>query len=293
MKIATWNINSVRLRAPLLAKLVKAEDPEIICLQETKCPNEHFPLKVIKKLGFEYNYFHGEKGYNGVAILSKLPLSEVKIEEFGGRTHCRHISAALADGTRVHNFYIPAGGDIPDPKVNPSFAHKLQFLDDMIEYFTPTPSLRGVKATRQSSATQLTNPGLPRSARNDEKVEHIILGDFNVAPFEHDVWSHKQLLKIVSHTLVETERLDALYKTLGWIDVGRHFVPMDQKLYTWWSYRNKDWKKSNRGRRLDHIWVTPNLRGRLVGHKVLREARDWARTSDHVPVIVEISIDDG
>jgi exodeoxyribonuclease-3 len=89
---------------------------------------------------------------------------------------------------------------------------------------------------------------------------------------------------VVSHTPIEVEKLLHFQQTLEWIDTGRHFVPMDEKLYTWWSYRNKDWKKSNRGRRLDHIWVTPPLKEALKEHKVHRDVRDWESPSDHVPV---------
>ena len=260
MKIATWNINSIRLRAPLLKHLNEDAAPDIVCLQETKCPNEHIPLKEIYKLGFEHNVFHGEKGYNGVGIFSKIPLTGVEVKEFGGKAHCRHISACLQDGTRLHNFYVPAGKDIPDPEVNPYFAHKLQFLEDMIAYFD--------------------------TFKSNEK--HIIVGDFNVAPFDNDVWSHKQMLKIISHTPVETEKLHRMYKNHGWIDVPRHFVPQEEKLYSWWSYRSQDWKKNDRGRRLDHIWVTEPLKNNLIGQQTLRHARDWARPSDHVPVIAEL-----
>lgn len=252
--IATWNINSLRLRVGHLEKI----DADIICLQEMKCQNHEVPLKEIEKLGFVHNYFRGEKAYNGVGIFSKLPLTKIEMLEFGGREQARHISAVLPNGTRLHNFYVPAGGDEPDVKTNPSYAHKLKFLEDMISYFE---KLKG---------------------------SHIIVGDLNIAPFEHDVWSSKQLANVISHTQPERERMEVMYKTLNWVDVSRHFVPLEQKCYSWWSYRNKDWKKSNRGRRLDHIWVTPDLQKNLWGHKILQETRDWEKPSDHVPVIVSL-----
>jgi exodeoxyribonuclease-3 len=101
------------------------------------------------------------------------------------------------------------------------------------------------------------------------------------------VWSHKQLLKTVSHTPIEVEVLTKMQNAIGWVDALRHFVPEDEKCYTWWSYRNKDWKKSNRGRRLDHIWVTPDLKAHLKSHLIVSEARDVVKPSDHVPVIVD------
>ena len=117
----------------------------------------------------------------------------------------------------------------------------------------------------------------------------ILVGDLNIAPLEHDVWSHKQLLTVVSHTPIEVEHLNA-WRDTAFADAVRHFVPEDQKLYTWWSYRNQDWRRSNRGRRLDHIWVTPDLVPRLLKHDILIDARDWVRTSDHVPVAVELDV---
>jgi exodeoxyribonuclease-3 len=117
----------------------------------------------------------------------------------------------------------------------------------------------------------------------------ILVGDLNVAPLPNDVWSHRQLQDVVSHTPVEVEKLGALQETLGWIDSARLFVPASEKLYTWWSYRARDWAASDRGRRLDHAWVTPPLARHLAGVSVLREARGWAGPSDHVPVILDLA----
>jgi exodeoxyribonuclease-3 len=113
------------------------------------------------------------------------------------------------------------------------------------------------------------------------------VGDLNVAPLETDVWSHKQLLDVVSHTPIEVKLLGGLQKSHAWVDAVRHFVPPEQKLFSWWSYRAQDWRASDRGRRLDHVWVTPDLVERLKGTAILKDARDWARASDHVPVVVD------
>lgn len=255
MKIATWNINSIRLRAHHIDNI----NADIICIQEMKCQDHEVPLEQLEQLGFKHNYFRGQKAYNGVGIFSKLPLTDVEMLDFGGNDQARHISAKLPNGTRLHNFYVPAGGDEPDPEINASFAHKLKFLDDMTEYFS---TLKG---------------------------SHISVGDKNTAPFEHDVWSSKQLTKVISHTPIEREKMLKMYDSLGWVDVARHFVPMDEKCYSWWSYRNRDWEKSNRGRRLDHIWVTPDLKDKLLAHEVLRHGRNWEKPSDHVPVVAEIA----
>lgn len=263
LRVATWNINSVRLRLPLLEKMAGELKPDIIALQETKCPDEAFPLKAIKKMGFEHVQFSGMKSYNGVALLSKVPLQDAKPHARVTKSDCRHIEAAIQVGGKkivLHNLYIPAGGDIPDEKLNDKFAHKLGFVREMAEWFPQAHSA---------------------------KDNIIALGDFNIAPFEHDVWSHKQLLDVVSHTPIEVENMKKMCEAMEWLDVARHFVPQTEKLYSWWSYRNQDWRKSNRGRRLDHIWVTAPLKDHLHGFSVHKEARDWEKPSDHVPVIAD------
>jgi exodeoxyribonuclease III len=116
------------------------------------------------------------------------------------------------------------------------------------------------------------------------KAPAILVGDLNVAPLENDVWSHKQLLDVVSHTPVETEALETLRGEAGWVDAARHLTPEPEKIYTWWSYRAQDWAASDRGRRLDHVWVSPDLGGTLKSVDVARETRGWTRPSDHVPV---------
>jgi exodeoxyribonuclease-3 len=266
-RIVTWNINSVRIRIPLLKRMANELSPDIICLQETKATDEDFPLDALRALGFPFVYFTGQKSYNGVAILSKLELTNIRSMPMADSTDKRHISATLPDGTELHNFYVPAGGDIPDATINPAYGFKLKFVEGMTSW-AHTHNKKGPKL--------------------------IILGDFNIAPLPHDVWSHKQLLGVVSHTPAEVERLDALKSSLAWCDAGRHFISPDEKLYSWWSYRNRDWRKSNRGRRLDHIWITPPLVNALKAYHVHVDARDWkideSGPSDHVPVMIDIAL---
>jgi exodeoxyribonuclease-3 len=263
LTITTWNINSVRLRIDLVAKFLKDTRPDVICLQETKSPDDKFPLKRFRRLGYTHAALNGQKGYHGVAVLSRLPFESIDVRSYCGKSDCRHIAvtlgerAGLADPVTVHNFYVPAGGDEPDPAINEKFAHKLAFLDEM----QGAPDLRS--GTRDRA---------------------ILVGDLNVAPLEHDVWSHKQLLKVVSHTPIECEKLTGVQRTGAWFDVLRAFVPEPAKLYTWWSYRALDWEAADRGRRLDPIWVSPALADRVCGMKITRQARGWIRPSDHVPV---------
>lgn len=263
LRIVTWNINSVRLRISLLARLVEEASPDIVCLQEIKVADEHFPVAGIKALGFPHVIFSGQKGYHGVAILSKVPLENVHVLSLLDSPDRRHIAATLPDGTELHNLYIPAGGDIPDREQNPYFGFKLDYVDALKEWFT--------KARTKNQPM-------------------IAVGDFNIAPHEHDVWSHKALLNVVSHTPAEVERLNALQADLEWLDTARYYTPHSEKLYSWWSYRNRDWRASNRGRRLDHVWITQPLSGKLRACSTLTDARDWPQPSDHVPVVAELEL---
>ncbi len=126
------------------------------------------------------------------------------------------------------------------------------------------------------------------SDRYDETSRLVAVGDFNIAPFENDVWSHKQLLKVISHTPAETTRLQAMRDSINWIDVREKFISLEEKAYTWWSYRSPNWTKNNRGRRLDHIWATQPLKEHLDGFNILKDYRSAEKPSDHVPVVVDL-----
>jgi exodeoxyribonuclease-3 len=262
LRITTWNVNSVRPRLEGLGRLVREVDPDVLCLQETKVRNDLFPVLELRALGFAHHVLHGQAGYHGVAIFSKLPLEDATPLDWCNSSDCRHLHAILPGGIELHDLYIPAGGDIPDPELNAKFRHKLAMVAALAEWF--------------------------RRDRDPER-RAVLLGDLNIAPLETDVWNHRALLKVVSHTPVEVEALLDLQASHGWIDAVRRFVPPSERLYTWWSYRAQDWAASDRGRRLDHIWVTPPLAGRLRAATVLRGARGWPRPSDHVPVTVDLA----
>ena len=259
MIIVTWNINSVRLRLDLLRKLVDEQIPDVICLQETKVRDEHFPIEAVKALGFNYVVYTGEKSYNGVAILSKHKISDsFSLEFYNGDK--RHICAKIHD-FELHNFYVPAGGDEPDTVINPKYKHKLAYVEAMEQWL----------ASNRCKSDKL-----------------ILVGDLNIAPLEHDVWSSKQLTNVISHTPLERTALIKLQNSFDFVDTARKFVDPSQKFYSWWSYRNRDWQKSDRGRRLDHIWVSRPLESRLQNIVSYKEARAWDRPSDHVPYIIDI-----
>ena len=260
LTLATWNINSVRLRAGLVARLLGDEAPDILCLQECKCPVDKLPLADFAALGYTYAVARGQKGYNGVAILSRVPIEDAGHRHFVGREDARHVAARLADGTLVHNLYIPAGGDIPDRVLNDKFGHKLDFLTELRDWF-----------------------------HGDRPQRAILVGDLNIAPREDDVWSHKQLLKVVSHTPIEVEHLAAMQEAGGWVDITRQDIPQGQ-VYSWWSYRAPDWDAADKGRRLDHVWATPDLARGAGGSRILRGARGWEQPSDHAPVFASFDL---
>ncbi|MGZ9808942.1 exodeoxyribonuclease III [Pseudoroseicyclus sp. H15] len=258
--LATWNINSVRLREGLVARLMEEEAPDVLCLQECKSPVEKIPLETFAGLGFTHWVARGQKGYNGVAIFSKLPLEEVGAHDFAQMGHARHVAARLENGVEIHNVYAPAGGDVPDRQVNAKFGQKLDYFAHMRDHF-------GAQRPRKS----------------------ILVGDLNIAPREDDVWNHKQLLKVVSHTPVEVELFEDTREAGGWVDVTRADMPSGN-LYSWWSYRSPDWDNADKGRRLDHIWASGDTASAAHSSRIHRPARGWEQPSDHAPVFATFDL---
>jgi len=271
--IATWNINSVRLRQDQVVRFLQESDVDILCLQEIKCLPDQFPRKPFEDAGWPHIEVNGQKGYHGAATISKVPLERLPTS-FCPLDHARHVSVRVEVGGKdfeLHNFYIPAGGDVADREVNEKFGHKLDFIETMRCYFAE------------------------RFALGDE--HQVIVGDFNIAPHKNDVWSSKQLTKVVSHTPLERGILEDLRRSHGFIDTSRLFADDADKLYSWWSYRAKDVMKSNRGRRLDHIWVSKAMREAVMrpgaaGHHIHVPCRTWhEKPSDHVPMTQVIDLD--
>ena len=258
--LATWNINSVRLREPIVCKLLEEEGPDVLCLQECKSPVEKIPLERFAELGYTHMIGRGQKGYNGVAILSRLPIEDAGDQDFAALGHARHVAGRLENGVTIHNFYVPAGGDVPDREVNEKFGQKLDYLTEMRDWL-----------------------------HRETPEKSILVGDLNIAPREDDVWDHKKLLKIVSHTPVEVERLAQVQDAGGFVDVTRQDIP-EGLLYSWWSYRAKDWDAADKGRRLDHIWATGDISNAANGSRVLRAARGWEKPSDHAPVFATFDL---
>ena len=258
--LATWNINSVRLREDIVLRLLREEAPDVLCLQECKSPVDKIPMEGFQALGYTHMVARGQKGYNGVAIFSKIPMEEAAAYDYADLGHARHIAGKLENGVTIHNFYVPAGGDKPDREINEKFGQKLDYLRDMQAGF---------------------------AAEKPQKA--ILVGDLNIAPREDDVWDHKKLLKVVSHTPVEVEALAAVQEAGDWVDVTRADIP-EGKLYSWWSYRSPDWETADKGRRLDHVWATPDIAGSASGSRVIRDVRGWEKPSDHAPVFATFDI---
>jgi len=258
--LATWNINSVRLREDLVAQLMTDEAPDVLCLQECKSPVDKIPTEKFAALGYAHMVARGQKGYNGVAIFSKIPMVEAGAADYASLGHARHIAGRLQNGVTVHNFYVPAGGDKPDRTINEKFGQKIDYLADMRDAF-----------------------------RADVPTKAILVGDLNIAPREDDVWDHKKLLKVVSHTPEEVAALAEVQDAGNWVDVTRADIP-EGKLYSWWSYRSPDWDTADKGRRLDHIWATPDIAGLAHSSRVLRHVRGYDGPSDHAPVFAAFDI---
>ena len=259
MKIISWNLNSIRARLDHLIEILEIERPDFICLQETKVINESFPEEEIKKKKY-FVIKNGMASYNGVAILSKHKPKKVEVHNFCNKPDCRHIVMTYKS-LKIHSIYVPAGGDEPNPKINSKFEHKLQFLDEMKNFFKP-----------------------------NRNFSTIVCGDFNVAPYEDDVWSHKSLVNVVSHTNIEREKVLSVLNECKFQDAIRFFISPPDNVYTWWSYRSPDFTTNNRGRRLDHIWVSDDKKIKLLKAKILVDFRKRAKPSDHVPLSLEFNL---
>lgn len=264
LSVVSWNVNSVRLRIEQIARFLQNADADVVCLQEIKCQSPEFPHQAFIDMGYPHILVTGQKGWHGVALVSKHPFDALETP-----THCRRsearCQAVSIKGVEIWNFYIPAGGDIPDRALNDKFDHKLEFYERITRTLDERPK--------------------------DQPL--LIAGDLNIAPGEFDVWSHRQMLRVVSHTPPELEAFDNFVTAGELYDPFRDAYPNPEKIFSWWSYRSADFRKSNRGLRLDHILLNPGLRDRLTApasaiiHDTVRE---WERPSDHAPIQVTLNL---
>ena len=262
LRIVSWNVNSIRQRVEHLQRFTQEAKPDVLCLQETKVVDEDFPAEAMAAMGYKHQLIQGQKSYNGVAILSRKPFEKEEVKIWCGKDDKRHAAVTLKGGLEVHNFYVPSGGPKPDPEANEKFAHKLQFYDELAKWARALKRRKGAKV--------------------------LAVGDMNVAPLEFDVWNHKKLLRSVGHTPGETEKVLAFHKAGGLTDIGRHFVPPDKPLYTWWGYRFPASFERNYGWRLDHALASADLMPSVKKMEVWKDTRTWEKPSDHVPIVVDV-----
>lgn len=255
MKIATYNVNGITARLPVLLKWLAQAEPDIVCLQELKAPDERFPETAIRELGYDV-IWHGQKSWNGVAILSRVgEIHETRRALPGDPddSHSRYIEGAV-NGILICSLYLPNG----NPKPGPKYDYKLKWFKRLIDH-----------------AAELLATSQPV----------VLAGDFNVIPTDLDVYKPERWLD----DALFAPQVKAAYATLlaqGWIDALRTLHP-DEKIYTFWDYFRNAYAR-NAGLRIDHFLLSPRLADRLVDAQVDMHVRGWEKTSDHAPVWVEL-----
>lgn len=256
MKIATYNVNSINARLPVLLRWLAESRPDVVCLQELKAPQEKFPEQAIRDAGYSA-IWHGQKSWNGVAILSRVgELVEVRRALPGDSDdqHSRYIEAAI-NGIVVGCLYLPNGNPAPGPK----FDYKLKWIERLTQH-----------------AAELMKSGAPV----------VLAGDYNVIPTERDVYKPERWL---TDALFRPETRTAFEGLLaqGWTDALRSLYP-DEKIYTFWDYFRNAYGR-NAGLRIDHFLLNPLLKKRLTGAGVDKNVRGWEKSSDHGPVWIELT----
>jgi exodeoxyribonuclease-3 len=259
MKIATWNVNSVNARLETVLKWFREASPDVACLQEIKCVDEKFPREPFEALGYNVAV-HGQKTYNGVAMLSKSPLEDVRrgLPGDDGDEHARYIEAVVSGPTpvRVVGIYLPNGNPVGTEK----FTYKLGWMER-----------------------------LNRHARELLALEEpmVITGDYNVIPEPADVhdpaaWTGDALFQPESR---------GAFRALKWLGLTDAYMEIDGAPggYTFWDYQAGAWPR-NHGIRIDHALLSPQASDRLRGCEIHRDVRDWEKPSDHVPVVVELAL---
>ena len=257
MKIATWNVNSIRVRQKHVAAWLEAEQPDVLCLQELKVTSDAFPALAFDALGYRATVL-GQKTYNGVAILSRSAPSDVAlgIQDEVDDPQARLVGANIA-GLYIFSAYFPNGGEVGSDK----YAYKLEWITRLKNYL---------------------------SKHFNWDSDHVVLtGDYNVAPYDDDAQNIDQWRKGVLANDEVRNKLNEL-KELGFVDAVRPFFPKG-RIYSWWDYRGGGFQRNN-GLRIDHIWASPALADKVIGARVDKAERGKDNPSDHVPVVVELEL---
>lgn len=256
MRIATFNVNGIAARLPRLLEWLESRKPDVACLQEVKCVDERFPTADIEALGYHV-LVYGQKSFNGVAILSREPATEVQrgLPGDDADEQARYLEADV-NGVRIASIYLPNGNPQPGPK----FDYKLAWM----------------KRLEARAALLLAS-----------ETPTVLAGDYNVAPEDRDVFSMQAM---ANDALVQPESRAALRRIVhqGWTEALRAVHPADDHLYTFWDYQAGCWPR-NAGLRIDHFLLCPRVADRLTNATVDREARGAEKASDHAPVWIEIA----
>ena len=256
MRIATWNVNSITSRIEQVLRWCGEALPDVLCLQEIKCVEDKFPHRRFREIGYAYHAVHGERGYNGVAIVSKLPLEDVERNLPGDEEAARRMIAVTIDGVRIVNVYIPHGTKFGSEK----FRGKLDWIARLRSYF---------------------------DERFDMDDDVILCGDINVAPHEMDVWNPLLWRNKMHFSKPEREAIMEL-KKWGFVDLFRQMNGGERE-FSWWSNFHHDFEK-DRGLRIDHIWASPPIAEVCTDCWIDKTPRGWERPSDHAPVLAEFDI---
>ena len=260
MQIATWNINGVRARIDTALAWIAEAKPDVLCLQEIKCETEAFPTSAFEDAGYNVAV-HGQKGFNGVALLSRSPIQEIKtgLDGDDSDTHSRYIEAVVSAGrssvVRVAGIYLPNGNPIGSDK----FTYKLSWMDRLKHH-------------------------LQKLLSHEEML--VVAGDWNVIPQAIDA---KNPANWVDDALYQPESRAKFREilNLGFTDAVRASTP--EAVYTFWDYQAMSWQRNN-GIRIDHLLLSPQATDRLAGVRIDKHVRGWDKPSDHVPVIVDLAV---
>jgi exodeoxyribonuclease-3 len=256
MKIATYNVNGIKARLPVLLHWLGETAPDVVCLQELKAPQENFPLQAIEEAGY-HAVWQGQKSWNGVAILAREALPEVVRYGLPGDAddvQSRYLEA-MVRGICIGCLYLPNGNPAPGPK----FDYKLRWMERL-----------------QTHAANLLASAAPA----------VLAGDFNVIPTEQDVYRPERWVDDALFRPEVRSAFEALVSQ-GWTDALRKLYP-DEVVYTFWDYFRTSFSR-NAGLRIDHLLLSPQLNSRLIAGGVDRQVRGWEKTSDHAPVWIELA----
>ncbi|HEY9641239.1 MAG TPA: exodeoxyribonuclease III [Coleofasciculaceae cyanobacterium] len=262
MKIATWNVNSLRTRLDHVTQWLTDNPVDVLCMQETKVMDKDFPRSPLEDMGYHL-YFSGQKSYNGVAILSRAPLENVSIgfssvvgDAINDLDEQKRVISGVLGGVRIVNLYVPNGSEVGSEK----YQYKLRWLSVLRDY------LKALLA---------------------ETSDVLVCGDFNIAPEDRDIHNPEGRANHIMASAAEREALEKSVLTIGFTDIFRKFNP-DGGQFSWWDYRAAAFPR-NMGWRIDHHYLSPNLVEKAIACTIDRSPRSWEKPSDHVPVIVELS----